>query len=68
MMGGMGGGDMGGGRAFTNDLYADYNGPEAGAGAGMDAMPAATPAEPSTQILVRNVSPRLDTASFELIS
>lgn len=58
--GGMMAGGGRGGRTFTNDLYADYNGPEAGVGghgAGMDAiLPAATPAEPSTQIMVRNVS------------
>lgn len=64
--GGMGGGMMAGGRTFTNDLYADYSGPEAEgapkdeemAGAidpmGSGLMP--EPAEPSAQILVRNVS------------
>lgn len=62
-MGGMGGG-MRGGRNFTNDLYADYNGPEGGAavtsvvgGNGIVAPtgPAAN-IEPSVQIMVRNVS------------
>jgi len=68
MMGHMGGG-MGagrGGRNFTNDLYADYSGPEAAAadGMGMEGVEGAPmtsglqaePAEPSQQILVRNVS------------
>lgn len=66
MMGGhMGGGMPGGGRGgrnFTNDLYADYNGPDA-SGGGMEGMEGnmgsgltAEPAEPSQQILVRNVS------------
>ncbi len=68
MNGHMGGmmGDQGG-RNFTNDLYADYNGPDgSGNGAMMDMsmmggmMPVApilNQAEPSAQIKVRNVSP-----------
>lgn len=73
-MGGMMGGGGRGGRNFTQDLYADYNGPDAsggvgavgGDGYGADGMamgggvvgaPAAVvSAEPSTQIMVRNVS------------
>jgi hypothetical protein len=56
-MGGMGGG-MRGGRNFTNDLYADYNGPDGSVvanGMGGPAIPAAN-VEPSVQIIVRNVS------------
>lgn len=65
--GGPMGGMMGGGRQFTNDIYADYPGAEAEGGAkdeemaggaidpmGSGLMP--EPAEPSAQILVRNVS------------
>lgn len=61
--GGFQGGGMGaqGGRAFTNDLYADYNGPNGANGGGMEvdgagAVAPAVPAEPNQQILVRNVS------------
>lgn len=64
--GGFGGGHGGpaaaGGRNFSNDLYADYNGPEGGAQNGEQPAAAATaglraePAEPNQQILVRNVS------------
>lgn len=46
------------GRNFSNDLYADYNGPEGGVG-GAPTEPSglrAEPAEPNQQILVRNVS------------
>lgn len=68
-MGGMGGGAMRGGRNFTNDLYADYNGPDGsavangmgmgmGMGMGVPAMPAAN-VEPSVQVMVRNVSDSL---------
>lgn len=64
-MGGMGGAAMRGGRNFTNDLYADYSGPDgsavaSGMGMGMGmgmaapAMPAAN-VEPSVQVMVRNV-------------
>lgn len=58
-MGGMGGG-MRGGRNFTNDLYADYNGPDGSVvanGMGGPVVPAAN-VEPSVQIIVRNVSTR----------
>lgn len=52
------------GRNFSNDIYADYNGPEGGAqngaapagGAAETAGLRAEPAEPNQQILVRNVS------------
>ncbi|KAK4685964.1 hypothetical protein P7C73_g4167, partial [Tremellales sp. Uapishka_1] len=67
-MGGHMGGAMGGGRGgrnFTNDLYADYNGPDAtGGDVAMEGMEGAAvmgsglpreAAEPSTQILVRNL-------------
>lgn len=54
------------GRTFTNDLYADYNGPEGGAvpttavpgSIVPGAMPLAANLEPSKQIMVRNVSLR----------
>ena len=54
------------GRTFTNDLYADYNGPEGGAvpttavpgSIVPGAMPLAPNLEPSKQIMVRNVSLR----------
>ena len=47
------------GRFFTNDLYADYNGPEGGVG--IPTGPASNVAfggvvEPSKQIMIRNVS------------
>jgi hypothetical protein len=50
-----------GGRYFTNDLYADYNGPEGvvGAPTGPSAGvmgPVGAALEPSKQIMVRNVS------------
>jgi hypothetical protein len=74
-MGGMGGGAMRGGRNFTNDLYADYNGPEGsvaangmamgmgmGMGMGAPTMPAAH-VEPSVQVMVRNVSHSSNTAN-----
>jgi hypothetical protein len=56
-----GGGHMAPGRNFSNDLYADYNGPEGGAPGpgGAPTEPSglrAEPAEPNQQILVRNVS------------
>jgi hypothetical protein len=58
---------MGGGRQFSNDIYADYPGAEAEggpkdeemAGGAIDPMGSGLmpePAEPSAQILVRNVS------------
>ena len=60
-MGGMGGAGRGG-RNFSNDLYADYNGPEGGASNGgamqvdpVRSGPAADQADPNQQILVRNV-------------
>ena len=57
-----GGPPQGGGRNFTNDLYADYSGPDSQAnGGGMPVDGAGSglkpePAEPNQQILVRNVS------------
>lgn len=56
---GMGGGGRGG-RNFSNDLYADYNGPDGSASNGMAVDPVGSglqpePAEPNQQILVRNV-------------
>lgn len=49
-----------GGRNFSNDLYADYNGPEGGEGMAVDQVAPSglepIPAEPNQQILVRNVS------------
>ena len=60
---GMGMGGAGrGGRNFSNDLYADYNGPEGSAANGGMAVDGvgsglqSEPAEPNQQILVRNVS------------
>lgn len=47
-----------GGRSFTNDLYADYNGPEGGAGiptGPASSVPLGAPVEPSKQIMIRNV-------------
>ncbi len=75
MGGHMGGGMPGsgrGGRNFTNDLYADYNGPDGtAANGGMDPAVAggepaafAPPAEPSAQIHVRNVSVHYPDASL----
>ena len=54
--GGMGG--HAGGRNFSNDLYADYNGPEGANGGGMavDGQNGGQAAEPNQQIMVRNVS------------
>ncbi len=66
-MGGGGGMGMGmggagrGGRNFSNDLYADYNGPDGSAANGGMAVDGvgsglpAEPAEPNQQIMVRNV-------------
>jgi hypothetical protein len=71
--GGFGGGGMGlgrggmhaqaagaaGGRNFSNDLYADYNGPEGQGGMQVDSAGSGLqpePAEPNQQIMVRNVS------------
>lgn len=54
--GGYGGGP--GGRNFSNDLYADYNGPEGGMavdGANGARAPVAEVGEPSQQILVKNL-------------
>jgi len=48
-----------GGRYFTNDLYADYNGPEGVVGAPTGPSASLAPAvalEPSKQIMIRNVS------------
>ncbi|KAK8849790.1 hypothetical protein IAR55_005126 [Kwoniella newhampshirensis] len=64
--GGMGRGGYGGavgvqgGRNFTNDLYADYNGPDGSAEAmavdgGVSSGLQPEPAEPNQQILVRNL-------------
>jgi len=68
-----GGGHMAGGRNFSNDLYADYNGPEGGAGGvggvGAPTEPSglrAEPAEPNQQILVRNVCQLLPSQLTEL--
>jgi hypothetical protein len=57
-VGGFGGPAMGrGGRNFTNDLYADYNGPEGATESGTPAVGALPFAalEPSKQIMIRNV-------------
>lgn len=57
--GGPGGYGGPGGRNFSNDLYADYNGPEGGMavdGANGAGAPVAEVGEPSQQILVKNVS------------
>lgn len=66
-LGAIGGGQRGG-RNFSQDLYAEYNGPDAavpGAAEGFDGSMVGVPAgpavvsvdlEPSTQIMVRNVS------------
>jgi hypothetical protein len=48
-----------GGRNFSNDLYADYNGPEGQGGMQVDSAGSGLqpePAEPNQQIMVRNVS------------
>lgn len=60
---GAGGAAAAGGRNFSNDLYADYNGPEGGEGMAVDQVAPSglepIPAEPNQQILVRNVSTHL---------
>lgn len=84
MGGGMGMGHMGmnpvaggagaaaGGRKFSNDLYADYNGPEGGEAMAVDQVTPSglepIPAEPNQQILVRNVSARLILIAFTCLS
>ncbi|WVO15019.1 hypothetical protein L204_102662 [Cryptococcus depauperatus] len=52
------GGSSHGGRNFSNDLYADYNGPDGGDMQVEEAAPSGMepiPAEPNQQILVRNL-------------
>jgi hypothetical protein len=66
-----GGGHMAPGRNFSNDLYADYNGPEGGAPGpgGAPTEPSglrAEPAEPNQQILVRNVSQLINSWYLQL--
>lgn len=66
------GGAAAGGRNFSNDLYADYNGPEGGEGMAVDQVTPSglepIPAEPNQQILVRNVSTCLILIAFTCLS